>query len=404
MKGVLLRSCLGCFLVILVSFARAQNFRFIYIQTENHKPFYVKMGDHGISSSASGYLIIPRLTEGTYKITVGLAQSISPEFSFTVNLKETDAGYLIKSDADQGWYIVDLHTMEPVTIDVQLSSLKGREVVNRKDEFARILSEVVNDSTIREINVFAKQGAITVRAEAAGGQNITLVRPEPAIISNPVIVNESKPAVSKLDQHFTPEGLWATYLDNEDSVTIFMAVSGVKTKVVLEDKLDTLLIVKKQTDSMRNIRFIDMDLQNPNQQADSGTLWKGDFVIKEKKNAAANGMAINKQDSVGANLVQENAKCTKTATESDFLQLRNAMAAEKTGSDMQKLAVTEFRSTCFSTEQVKNLGVLFITAEERYKFYVAAYPYVLDAANFSTLENQLADSYYITRFKAMLNH
>lgn len=405
MKGVLLRLCLGCFLVILVSFAKAQNFRFIYIQTENQKPFYIKMGDHGMASSASGYMIIPRLTEGTHNITVGFPQSISPEILFTVNLNEMDAGYLIKNDADQGWYIVDLHTMEPVTIELQLSSLISREVVKSNDVFARILSEVVNDSTIREINEVVKQGAATVKAELVSRQNIpAAVNSVPAISNKPAIVNENKAAVLKIDQKITPEGLSLTYLDQGDTVDIFMAVSGEAAKVVKEDKPDSLVVAKRQTDSLRNIRFIDMELQNPNQQADSGTLTKDDFVVKEKKNSAANGKEIKQQDSVLANLGQDNAKCVKTATEGDFLQLRKAMAAENTEAEMQKLAVTEFLNTCFSTEQVKNLGVLFITEEQRYKFYVAAYPYVSDAANFGKLESQLTDSYYITRFKAMTQH
>jgi hypothetical protein len=79
------------------------------------------------------------------------------------------------------------------------------------------------------------------------------------------------------------------------------------------------------------------------------------------------------------------------------------MAAQKSEADMRMLAGKQFNSTCFTTEQIKNLGVLFITEEERYKFYVSAYPFVSDVENFATLESQLADSYYITRFKAMLN-
>lgn len=405
MKGVLLRFCFGCFLVTLVLYANAQNFRFIYIQTENQKPFYVKMGDHGISSSASGYMIIPRLTAETYKITVGLPQSSFPEFSFTVNLKETGTGYLIKKDADRGWYIADLYTMEPVEIEVQLSSLKGREAVKLNYEFARILSEVVNDSTIREMNVFSTQGAITAKPEAVNAPNMPVVeKPEPANYRNPAIVNASKATVSKLGQRNISEGLFATYLDNGDTVNIFMPVNRVHTMIIREQKPDSFMVVKRETDSLRNIRFIDMELQNPNQQANSGTIKKDDFVIKEKKNTAAHGIEIKKADSILVNPGQPNTTCKKTATKSDFLQLRKAMAAEKTAADMQSLAANEFRNICFSTEQVKHLGVLFITEEERYKFYEASYPYVLDAANFATLESQLADSYYITRFKAMLNH
>ena len=80
------------------------------------------------------------------------------------------------------------------------------------------------------------------------------------------------------------------------------------------------------------------------------------------------------------------------------------MAAQTNEKDMVKTATKQFIKTCFTTEQVKNLGVLFISEEERYNFYVAAYAYVSDTNNFAALEEQLTDEYYKTRFKAMTNH
>ncbi|MFM6925239.1 MAG: DUF4476 domain-containing protein [Ferruginibacter sp.] len=401
MKGVLLRFCLTCFPVILFSLAaRAQNFRFTYIQTEDQKPFYIKMGDHGIFSSASGYIIIPRLTEAMYKIAVGFPQSTLPKYLLTVDLKDTDAGFVIKKNDEQGWNIVDLQTMEPVTVEVQASSEKSEEVIKSNDEFARVLSEVVHDSSIRDIKVFGRQGSGLAKMEANNTRQVSeIVKPGPVFSSKPAMVNEHKSVVSKIGQKNTPEGLQATYLDNGDTVTVFMAVTRVEAVVINEEKPDPPVVTRIETDSLRNIRFIDMELQNPNQQADSGTLKKDEFIVKEKKHTITNSLQIKQQDTV-----QVNAKCGKTATESDFLQLRKAMASEKTAADMQSIAVTEFGNTCYSTEQVKNLGVLFIADEEKYKFYAAAYPYVTDAENFGKLENQLTDSYYITRFKAILNH
>jgi hypothetical protein len=51
------------FLIFLGS--HAQQNHFIYIQTENKQPFYVKLDKQLFSSAASGYIILPKLKEGT---------------------------------------------------------------------------------------------------------------------------------------------------------------------------------------------------------------------------------------------------------------------------------------------------------------------------------------------------
>lgn len=80
------------------------------------------------------------------------------------------------------------------------------------------------------------------------------------------------------------------------------------------------------------------------------------------------------------------------------------MAAENGDDDMVAAARKVFKTKCFTTEQVKNLAVLFLKDEGRYKFFDAAYPFVSDSYNFPELEHQLSDEYFITRFKAMVRH
>ena len=71
---------------------------------------------------------------------------------------------------------------------------------------------------------------------------------------------------------------------------------------------------------------------------------------------------------------------------------------------MISVARKAFKSNCFSTEQIKNLSVLFLKEDGRYRFFDAAYPFVYDSQNFSSLQSQLTDEYLINRFKAMIRH
>ncbi len=60
------------------------------------------------------------------------------------------------------------------------------------------------------------------------------------------------------------------------------------------------------------------------------------------------------------------------------------------------------RGKCITTDQVKDLGNLFLSDENRYGFYETIYPFVYDYGNYSQLQNTLIDSNYKNRFKALL--
>ena len=407
MKGRRLKFNLFSSLLLLFSFAvQAQDFHFIYIETENQKLFYVKIDGQTIPSSPSGYVIIPRLTKAEYKSYIGFPKTEFPELAFNFVVSEEDAGYLIKSDIDQGLYMVDLQTLKFIPTEMRWPVVKN--TIKSKDEFARILSAVVNDSSLNEITVFTKPVEAIVRSEANETVNTSkAVQPQVVIENTAEVIADNKVAILKLGQKNTSEGLSVTYTDNVDTIDVFIPVNKIERQTEKEEKSEPLIVPKKQKEAGKEVKFINMELQNPNQQLDSGAIKKDDFIITQKKNALNADAGINQKDSVAelkTPLMQPVSKCKKTATQTDFLNLRKKMAAQKSEADMCMLAGKQFNSACFTTEQVKNLGVLFITEEERYKFYVSAYPHVSDVENFATLVNQLAGSYYIDRFKAMLNH
>ena len=97
-----------------------------------------------------------------------------------------------------------------------------------------------------------------------------------------------------------------------------------------------------------------------------------------------------------------NNNCTVVADENDFLKIRKIMAAVETEDEMVSSALNYFKTKCFTVTQIKNLGTLFLTDAGKYKFFDAAYLYVTDLVNFSSLQTELKDEYYINRFKAML--
>lgn len=95
--------------------------------------------------------------------------------------------------------------------------------------------------------------------------------------------------------------------------------------------------------------------------------------------------------------------CPSIASDNDFLKLRKRMAAQRTDNAMISESKKVFKTKCFTTEHVKNLGNLFLNESGKFQFYETAYPFNSDRNNFATLQVELKDAYFIHRFKKMLN-
>ena len=80
------------------------------------------------------------------------------------------------------------------------------------------------------------------------------------------------------------------------------------------------------------------------------------------------------------------------------------MASENDKENMIKMAKKYFKSKCFSTAQIKDLSYLFLTDEGKYMFFDIAYAHTSDSDQYSSLESQLKDPYYRSRFEAMVRH
>ena len=80
------------------------------------------------------------------------------------------------------------------------------------------------------------------------------------------------------------------------------------------------------------------------------------------------------------------------------------MASAKSDDEMVASAKKTFKIKCFNTDQIKNLGVLFLNDAGRYSFFELAYPFVSDTNHYKQLEDQLSDTYYRSRFQTMIRH
>jgi hypothetical protein len=65
-------------------------------------------------------------------------------------------------------------------------------------------------------------------------------------------------------------------------------------------------------------------------------------------------------------------------------------------------ARTAFESKCYSTKQVKYLGMLFLSERSRYNFLALAKPFVFDPENFPSLLSQFTEPDIIQKFRVLI--
>ena len=452
------------FLITVFSLSvKAQITHFVYLQTENGQPFYVKLNNKIISSSAAGYLIIPNIADGTYEVEVGFPKNEIPAGDFTFSIDKNNEGFLIKNFADKGLQLFNMQTLALIPPNQMVTDttkvVASAPAKKDADPFTKMLANVVKDSSILENHdvVVAKpskpaDSAVAINNDSAVTANTSnSSTPVPADTTSVATVNPIAKILSKHDK----DGLQMIYADHgndkTDTVNVFMPAQKKQSEnnAVAENEnapvsssTDTAqytitpTIIKPSTDTSasgfvarKDSIYVNNDAKTASVQvftigpakekaekkedADEKTSGKKTGAItdvkvtdassekqKNKNNKAPESEIVVLPKVVTTSKV--NSDCKAFASNEDFLRLRKKMAAESNMDNMLRTARKYFRSKCFSTEQIKDLSYLFLTNEGKYKFFDAAYPFTSDSDQYEILESQLTDEYYITRFKAMI--
>jgi hypothetical protein len=383
-------------LIVVTGKVMAQQPHFIYLQTENRQPFYIKIDKKIYSSSAAGYLIIPKLLDGAYTLVLGFPKNEWQEQSINCIVNQKDLGFVLKNFGEKGWGLFNWQTFDivmsdngkpaqleqivaapaqvnsntAVVVPVQLDTTTlpaNNEVVNSE-------SKVLKDKKSEEAKL-PIDDTLIADAQTKVDKSIAL-----SIVKKLLVLNDSS-------------GTQLVYVDkgnnNQDTITVFIPIE------------------KEMPQSLSKARAEEVQPKIVEAQVDKTNNKKEEvLMVVASKDSAVEKVATteNAVPPIGLNkkIAIPNSDCKSTADENDFLKLRKKMAAENNDDDMVATAKKYFKTTCFTTLQIKNLSLLFLSDSGKYKFFDTAYPFVTDSGEFVTLQNQLTDSYYINRFKAML--
>lgn len=455
-KGKLIGLFIGMFVFTSGSLF-AQLSHFLYLQSDNNQPFYIRYNNKIISSTSSGYLILSKLKEGSIEFIVGFPQSKQPEQPFQITIDKTEKGYLIKNFGEKGWGLFDLQTAAVVYSAGSSNIVQGTTTTAASkpvdDPFANMLSNVTQDSTVKNVTVkkdepkqdTPKIVAAPVKTEVRQDTpKITLVEPKPAVkteppvqqlvvkadtsktqtviqtspvlpdtskqtqvplVQEPVWMAPSRSSVQQVKKFVSREGVDYMFEVVEagglkDTIRLFIPAdssflqSEVKQEPVTEIKKDTII-----PDQKPQVQPVIEETKNV---VDTPVLKKEEPKVETSAPVQQVTTPLNTPAVETKPAAIPNSNCKDNATEDDFLKLRKRMAAQSKEEAMVNEAKKVFKGKCFSTAQLKNLAVLFLTDEWRYRFYDAALPFVSDFGSFKSLGDTIADDYYKKRFQALL--
>jgi hypothetical protein len=419
---------LGLLLMSLCS-AQAQLSHFVYLQTDSRQPFYIRYNNKIYSSTGSGYLILGKLSEGVIRFSVGFPKKNETEYNFEINLEKSDKGYLLKEFAEKGWGLYDLQqssVVYSIQPDVKTQSAqKDTSVVQQplaNDPFANMLSQVTNDSTVKNVVIKKEEKLIAdtpkitlappeVKKEAVKKDSQVVLIPAKTkeqtiteantVISKPEVKTEesvwtapAKTPIAVIRKFESREGLDYVFEVSEingikDTIRVFIAADSIPKKEVAvpevqvnPQKQDSVIIISNKPPE----NPVTPEVRKEERVINSGSS-KDSIVNQPVKTEIVN---------------VPNSNCKLNASDEDFLKLRKKMASQSKEEEMVNEARKVFKTKCFTSAQLKNLAVLILTDEWKYRFYDAALPFVSDYSNFKPLGETIQDPYYKKRFQALL--
>ena len=459
------RMFLIVFIMIGAFVVNAQDNYFVYLQTENNQPFYARINNKVVSSTTSGYLILPKLKEGKYDVTIGFPKNEFEE-NFSITVDNKSEGYLIKNLGEKGWSLFNLQTLALLNPNTSKTTAPAvvAETPVKEDPFSQMLASVLRDSSLLKKNTPVELPVVQPTVELPPVQpasekdsNVVKVENEEKIVavvtenqlSNDSISVENKKedplkdtSEARSEVTYKPEvkvestpikilgvrgrdGSEMIYVDkgknSSDTIRVFIpkdSASGVSenvnelvVKVPFAKEPDFTItptvIIPTKEESKEIVLPVKEELKNKPEVISDEEVKKPAsqvFIIRD------DSLPKEKENSKKSSLVlipsvstkTTNSDCKDLANKNDFLKIRKRMAAGKDNDAMVFAAKKFFKTKCFSTEQIRNLSFLFLNDEGRYMFFDAAYAYTSDTERYSTLVSQLSDEYYINRFNALI--
>jgi len=382
-------------------FAGAQRGYFLYFQTENQRPFYLRMGEKIHNSTASGYLILPKLKDTTHFFSIGFpGEEGLQNFYYTMNHK--DHGFLIKYFEGDGWALFDLQTLgiqKPTRVGIQPGDAFIRTEKKQPDEFTDLLVKASQDTTLREKIILEEPVPVSKDPEE---DTINMVM---NLVDTSSMGSMDTLVATKIDTlaAIPVDTLVSVLVDTLPSKTVPM------TEIVPQDTVqnqgERMVIVEEKKEKQEDPIAEEKPYQRSQivRRSESSTTGGFGIVFLDKFpeghtdtiriliTPPVNNPLVkpvipeSKPELKFLEIIPDSAKkvepCPVRASEEDFFNLRKEMAGEIREEAMVDRARKAFAGKCFTAEQARNLGNLFLNEEKKLDFFQSVIDRLSDPNN-----------------------
>lgn len=333
----------------------AQKKHFVYFFTDNKQNFSINLHNTNFNSNDNGHLVISRLHNGKYFLTINFPNNKFAEQKFSFVIADNDMGFNLKQSPQGDWALQNIITNDYYAAnssdwekDKELNDtihIDKTYVVEKKKESTETKVEPTVTTTTNNTTDSSTKATSTTTVNNSGDEN--------------------KKTIHRTKERSTTQGITAVYVD----YTI--------------NPNDTIVLF---------IPYDDAKPANPTTVDEENTTAKNN---DDKTEPQVNSSGDDKSKDY-------NTACVNLAVEADYLKARKLMSQETSDDKMIKTAIKNFANKCYAVEQIKNLGLLFISDHSRLKFFTAAKPFIYDRLNYASLETQFKLSNIIEQFRQTL--
>jgi hypothetical protein len=121
---------------------------FVLIQADNGQAFYIRLDSQLQSSSPAGHLILARLKDSAYAITVGFPGQTYPEQRYLLNIHQKDWALRLTRQ-DSRWGLFDNQGQPIATVTDSTATEKPLLTGMKKDDaFSQLMAAIVRDTAV----------------------------------------------------------------------------------------------------------------------------------------------------------------------------------------------------------------------------------------------------------------
>jgi len=261
--------------VILIMFVsalsiKAQQIHFVYLQTENGQPFYVRLNNKVLSSSPAGYIILPELKDGDYHLIVGFPKNEFPEEDFQIAIQKKNEGFLLKNFGEKGWGLFNMQSL--ALLPGTAANTATASIKIQDDPFSKMLANVVKDSSLLQNNEPVK--AIIDTPLQKNEEKVIVIKdtslqnnePVKAIIDTPLQKNETAIDIKDTSLQKNEMAISTPVIKNPEPVAVPVVVPPITRLLSAIDKEGMQMVYLDRSDNKNDtIRvFIPSEkIQNP---------------------------------------------------------------------------------------------------------------------------------------------